>query len=352
MKLKVVILDQNTEFVNRLAKAFQKKYEDKISLMLFSDEEAMYNSLKNMRADILFSDQSEEIDESRIGFHIVKGCFCDAPDVSEIDGIPAVCRYQKVENIYKSIIGIYAENAPDFRQKDNDSRARVVFFFSAQGGSGTSSAAAAYAMRGAAEGRKIFFLNLERLGDADLYFTGDGNLSFSDVIYALKSRNGNLALKLSSLIQTDPSGVEFFHTCKNAYDMFELKDQETETLLSVLAHMEKYEEIVVDLSGGFTERMIGLMQSRADRIVYIADGSECGNGKFERFCEVVRILEERQEFRILDKMILLYNRYSSRTGMQMEKTAVPVLGGIHRFEGITGRALIREIAKIDVLSRI
>ena len=124
------------------------------------------------------------------------------------------------------------------------------------------------------------------------------------------------------------------------------------TLISVLAHMERYEEIVVDLSGGFSEGMIDLMQSRADRIVYIADGSECGNGKFERFCEAVRIQEERRDFRILDKMVLLYNRCSSKTGIQMEKTAVPVLGGIHRFEGAAGKGLIREIAKFGVLSGI
>lgn len=352
MKLKVVILDQNTEFMNRLSKVFQKKYEDKINLMLFSEEEAMYDSLKNSRADVLLSDQSLKIDMNRIASDTIVGYFCEMPGVDEIDGIPAICRYQNVESIYKSILGIYAENSSNFMLQKSSSSARIIFFISAQGGSGASSAAAAHAMRCAAEGRSVFYLNLEKFGGADMYFASENTISFSDVIYALKSKSGNLSLKLESMIQTDGSGVDFFHTCKNAYDMFELKNQEIEKLISILAQMEKYEEVVVDLSGEFTESMIEVMNRSANRIVYISDGSECGNHKFERFCEMIRILEKRNEFRILDKMVLLYNRYSSKTSSQLEKTAVSVIGGIHRFEGISGKALIREIAKIEVFSKI
>ena len=52
MKIRVAVLDHNTEFMRRLAKAFQKKYEDKIHLMLFSDKEAYLNLERLGDADL------------------------------------------------------------------------------------------------------------------------------------------------------------------------------------------------------------------------------------------------------------------------------------------------------------
>lgn len=352
MKLRVAIVDHDTEFMTRLTKAFQRKYEDKISLLLFSDKESLYDRMKNTRIDIVLAERNILTDAERLPRDIVMGWFSEVPDINEIDGISAVCKYQNVENIYKSIVGIYAEKSGNIVLKQSESTVKKVMFTSAQGGCGTSSAAVAYALRRAKEGRRVFYLNLERLGDADSYFSGEGTLSFSDVIYMLKSKNGNLALKLESVIQTDPSGVDFFHTCKNAYDMFELQDQEIENLIFTISQVKKYDEIVLDLSGDLSERIISLMRNCADKIVYVSDGSITGNGKFNRFCEAVRILEQRNEWNILGKALLLYNRYSSKTGTQLDKTAIPVVGGIHRFEGITGKELIQSISGIEVLSRI
>lgn len=352
MKIKIVVLDRDVDFMNRLARAFQNRYEDRISLSMFSAEETMYESLSYTGADLIITDRKIEKDRIRSTGQTVIGRFCEASDVSEIDGVPAICKYQSVENIYNSILEIYAEHSENVILKKEESDVQILFFTSVQGGAGTSSAAAAYALRRAKEGKRVFYLNLEKFGDTDIYFSGDGRMSCSDVIYALKSRNGNLSLRLESIIRTDQSGVDFFHTCKNAYDMFELQDEEIETLITTIPHVKKYDEIIIDLSGDLSERMIRLMTERADKIIYVSDGSVTGNGKFEKFCEVVHVMEQRNDWRILGKTVLLYNRFSSRTGEQLTKTAVPVLGGIHRYEGMSVADLIQEIAKSDAVTRI
>lgn len=352
MKIKVVVFDSDAGFLKRLAAAFQKKYEDKISLRMFSDEEAMYASLQKARADIVLAEQTLCVDTEKLASETVQGYLCEVPDVQEIDGVPAVCKYQKVEDIYKRILNIYADHSADIQFQNHESDGQTVLFTSVQGGSGTSTAAAAWAVRMAGEGKKVFYLNLERMGDAELYFSGDGGLSFSDVIYALKSRNGNLGLRLESIIETDVSGVEFFHTCKNAYDMFELKDRELEELIQTIFRVRRYDAVILDISGELTDRQLKLMREIADKIIYISDGSMTGNRKFEKFCEVIRVMEQRKEAHILDKTVLLYNRYSSSTGRQLEKTAVPVLGGIHRVEGLAGKELIQRVSKEEALGRI
>jgi len=54
----------------------------------------------------------------------------------------------------------------------------------------------------------------------------------------------------------------------------------------------------------------------------------------------------------MNKIQLLYNRYSSKNSMQMEKLPVSLLGGIHRFENVSGRPLIDQIAKMDILRQV
>ena len=228
----------------------------------------------------------------------------------------------------------------------------MTLFTSVQGGCGTSAAAAAYALRMAKEGKKIFYLNLQKFGSSNLYFTGEGTMSFSDVIYALKSRKSNLLIKIESTLKTDPSGVDFFSDCRNAFDMIELKDDEIVSLIQAIGQVGEYEEIVVDLSGDLTERQLKLMQDYADSVIYICDGTMTGIRKFEKFCETIRVIEERKEVQIMNKIQLLYNRYSSKNSMQMEKLPVSLLGGIHRFENVSGRPLIDQIAKMDILRQV
>lgn len=111
--------------------------------------------------------------------------------------------------------------------------------------------------------KEICYLDLQPLGDAEQYFSAGGNATFSDAIYALKSRKSNLIMKLESTLKTDSSGVDYFAPCKNAYDMRELKDEEIGRLLQAVAQLKEYEAIIVDVSGDLDERKLWLMQEYA-----------------------------------------------------------------------------------------
>lgn len=345
MKLKAAILDPDVGYMNRLSKNFQLKYADKISMYIFSDMETFYQSLKKVYVDVILMDTSMKVDMEKIPEGTAVGYLCDMADAEEIDGLPAVCRFQKIDTMYKLILGMYAESSSNIKIKKKGSLVRITLFTSVQGGCGTSSAAAAYTLRYAAEGKKMFYLNLERFGQTECYFSADGAMSFSDVLYSLKSRKSNLLIKLESAMRTDASGIDFFASSRNAYDMMELEDAEVESLLQGLSQVKAYDEIVVDLSGDLSGRMLMLMKDYADAIFYVCDGSMTGNGKFERFCQTVRVIEQREEVNILGKTSLLYNRFSSKMSRQIEETPVAVAGGIHIFKGAEGRELAEQIAR-------
>ena len=46
MRIRLAIYDSNIEFMTRLSQIFQQKYADKIDLSMFTNEDALYENLK------------------------------------------------------------------------------------------------------------------------------------------------------------------------------------------------------------------------------------------------------------------------------------------------------------------
>lgn len=352
MKIKVAILDRDENYKSRLLYHFQMKFADKVELYAFSTAGALENVLETTRVDVVLVDEDITLSEKlKNSYNIVY--LCKILGIEEMNGQRTICKFQKCEEIYKQLLSICADLDSNVNLKVKRYSSRIVLFVSAQGGSGISTLSAAYALKCAKKGKKVFYLNLEQFGGANLYFSGNGDMSFTDIIVALKSKKSNLPLKLESAIKTDKSGVDYLDISKNTYDMCELEDEEISELILGITQTREYSEIIIDVSGGFDQRKLLLMREHAGRIVCMNDGSSTGNLKFQRFCELLKVLEDRdKEAVVFEKMILLYNRYSSKTSTQLKESPVQVIGGIHRYEGIGGRELIEQIAILPLLENI
>jgi hypothetical protein len=77
-------------------------------------------------------------------------------------------------------------------------------------------------MQCAGRGNNVLYLNLEKFGSSDAFFSGEGQFTMSDIIFALKGRKANLAMKLQSCVKKATCGVDFFSTSQTALDMLEL----------------------------------------------------------------------------------------------------------------------------------
>lgn len=352
MRINIALFDKDKNYSTRLLKSFQDKYVKEISISVFSDENLFVSELSSQHFDMVVIDQEYIHLRNHVPDRAVLAVLTKDNYIEEFEQIPAIGKYQKVETLYKRFIGIFADNSVGIKVRGSGAKANIILFTSAQGGSGTSSLAAAYAVNQAEKGKSVFFLNLETFGSSNSYFQGEGQGSFSDIIYALKSNNINLTMKLMSTIKRDASGVEFIDECRNAYDMLELKDQEIDALIEAISSVKEYDVVIIDYSGVSSERQMFLMKTYADSIVYVNDGSEIGNTKFTRFCEVIAVVEKMENKALLSKMALVYNRFSSQTGRQLQTIPIARLGGIHRIEGITGRELVEELSRQEVMADI
>ncbi len=342
MKIRLAILDRDQVYLRRLESVFNVKYADKLETFIFTDREYALGSLREKKIDVFLADETFDVEMTQLPSNCGFAYLVDTTDIEKVKDAAAVCKFQKAETIYRQILGMFSEKTAAVVGAHMEGEgAKTLAFVSAAGGTGSSVAAAACAMHFAQKGKKALYLNLEKFGSADVFFQAEGNTCLSDVIRAVKSRTGNLAMKLESTVKQDLTGVFFYSSARLALDIAELSAGETQQIVSVLKQSGGYDYIVLDLDFSLETGMLKLLEE-CDTIIFVADGSAASNVKLERVVTSMNVMEQDQKIdkKLLMRCGILYNRFSSQTSHKASVGEFKEFGGINRFEGFdTGRLL-------------
>lgn len=347
MKIRLALLDSDKNYLDRLSVMFTNRYPDKIEFHSFTDEQMALDNLKSGKMDVFLANESFKIERREIP---ERCCFAYIAEDSGIEGIReerAVSKYQRAEMFYKQILSLYAENARNVTgYKLNDRNGTRVFsFVSLEGGAGSSTVAVAFAQWAAKRGKKVLYLNLEQFGGTETFLEGEGQYDFSDVLFALKSGKGSMALKLESMVRRDVSGVYFYCSTKNALDLLEMEENELCSLLGELCATGGYDEIVIDTDFIFDKKTIRIFEM-SDKIVFVDDGAEISNAKLVRGYQALRAYGHQKGIAILEKAGVFYNKFSSRTSRMVEGLELKNFGGIPRFENGTAKQIIGQLVSL------
>ena len=249
--------------------------------------------------------------------------------------------------IYKRILDVYSETAKDVVEKKTGggtSITRVLCFSAPAGGVGVSSLAAACALHLAGQNHRVLYLNLERFGSAEEYFTGDGAFTMTDVIYALKSGKANFAMKLESCVRRDARGVCFFAPPKYVMDIMELTADDQVQLLRQLRMTNAYDDVVLDIDFSLDGGALSVY-GEASTLVWVSDGSTTANEKTLRALDALRVLESRLPDSLERKLCLIYNKFSNKGGVTVPENTIRSLGGAPRFDHATTAQVLGKLAE-------
>lgn len=352
IRIRLAILDKDTNYLNRIVTAFTGKYADKLEIYSFTDGEKAMETIAGGRIDVFIVSAEFEIDitvlPKRIGFAYL----VDSVHIETHREQRTICKWQKVDLIYKEILSIFSENA-NFAiglRSGGEAGTKIVAFLSAAGGVGSSTLAAAFAIRLAKRGQKVLYLNFEEFGMASLFFSGEGQFDFGDVIYAIKSQKSNLALKLESTVKQDVSGVHFYDSSKIALDIREMKDEDYRRLLEELT-IAGYKYIVLDTDFSLNKGCLELLKT-AHNWVFVSDGTETSNQKLQRAVQALTLLEQREDVAISSRIALMYNKFSSKTGQTVDSLSARVLGGVPKYEQATTSQILSKLQELDVFEKL
>ncbi|MCI8351967.1 MAG: chromosome partitioning protein ParA [Oscillospiraceae bacterium] len=352
MKVKLAILHSDSAYLNRLTSVLEANYKEKLALYSFTDAALALSALGKEKVDVFLADDSFEIDLQQLPAKCAFAYFVDSPEIDTCNGSRAICRFQRTELLYKQILGLFSDVVGRESVRNiYSSGTKLLIFSSPCGGTGTSTLAAACALHFATAGKRSLYLNFERFGGADAYFGGEGHADMSDVIYAVKSGRGNLAVKLESCVRQDSRGVSYFSSAKAALDVMELTVSEKVRLVSELISSGSYDYIVIDMDFDLSQSALPLFQP-AHALVWISDGVGVSNGKIMRAYEALCVQGNGFSPALADRVCLIQNKCVGAEGAMGEIPGIRSAGTIAKIRHRMEEQITASLAGSEVFDKI
>lgn len=352
MKIKVAILEKDQNYLNRIVSVFSTKYADKFEIYSFTDLEVAMLHLESAKIDVFVANDMFDIDVTQLPKRCGFAYFVDAADIAMENDQRAICKFQKAELIYKQILSIYSEKTGSISGLNlGDDSTKILVFTSPSGGTGTSTMAASSAIHFAAQGKKILYLNIEKFGSSDVFFNAEGQFDMSDIVFALKGKKANLGLKFESCVKQDKTGVCFYSQSKIALDMLELNSEDILRFVSEVKLTGSYDYIVLDMDYALDRECLKVWH-QAHAVVWVGDGSEISNTKIYRAFKALSIIEQNAELPLMNRINLIYNKFSNKTSKPIEESGLKGIGGAPRYEHATTEQVLKQLSGMDIFDKL
>jgi hypothetical protein len=132
--------------------------------------------------------------------------------------------------------------------------------------------------------------------------------SFSNVIYHLKGKNGNMSLKLQGASSIDSkTGVHYFRSPEKLTEMNELTEQDIMLLLDTFKKSAAYDLVFVDCDSGFSQVNTAVMKL-ADIILLIYTPGQDSSVKYSEFTKGIKYIVDRPETGQNGRILQVLNR--------------------------------------------
>ena len=273
MVIKLAVIEKDPRFLDRLTAVFSKNYSDKLEIYPFTDSEVAISTLQFVKPHILIADESIRIPQNALPEDCALAYFVSAVGTDQIDGYRAICKFQRAELIYKQLLGILSDRANPAISNSQGSKTKLITFTSPAGGVGVSTTAAAFSLRLASLGHKVLYLDLDAYSSPSLYFRGEGEYTFGDVLHTLIHKDGNLTELLGRTARTDPRGVSYFAEASPSIVYPPLTAEAVSRLLRELRIISAFDYIVVDIPFDKFLRQEDLWE-RSSGIILLSDSTE------------------------------------------------------------------------------
>lgn len=282
MRIKLGFVETDKIYIEKLFVALIMFYSDRLIVYSCIDEGSANNGIEKQKTEIVQPEKKR-----------------------------ALYIFQKLVFFYTDILVMYLEyTSRIIRRKKNSELAEVITFTSPICGCGTTSVAAAFAINCSLNNKSALYLNLETIPCTEIIFDGEGKYTFTDVVYAVKSKMSDLSMKLESFAVTDSVKVDYFLSPDNCMDLHELNEEDIEILIDELKALGLYDFIVVDLSFTLNDTFKKVLEC-SDKTVFVTGDNEKDSLKLQKLQELMKVYMQDEDF-VSRAYIVINNTIKSR----------------------------------------
>lgn len=342
--IRLAIIDEDKLFLNKISVYFTNKYGHEMTINTYSRYDLLEADLAIKRFDVVWGSRnlsglSDKVRQGKGFSYIV-----DQKNISSIDGIPGICKYQKTDVIYRKILSIYSDlekAAGIVFGPDSTSETKVTIVQGLIGGVGTTSVAIALGKKLIQEGQRVFYLNVNSFSNPDVFLNAQGDFGLSDVFYSIKSKKGNIGLKIKSVVKEDRSKLAYFDTWQSPLDYYNIETSDIFDLIKELAKTNSYDYIILDSAINFSNQWLDFL-NKVSEIVIVSDQSEQSQQNLKKVIEIVHLFEQQDVVDLTGKLRLFYNHSSAQMNQHAQ---YKVLGNATHLSSATNDQSLQHVEK-------
>lgn len=234
----LVLADHDFEYINRLAQWFMENKADRFSVSVFTEKESFkkFVSANGGKIDVILASEDfiTDIPANNGTTAILLG------QALRIKNLPFVEKYKPAPSIYSEILSAVSASPAEAEKWNSGGKSDLVVCFSTN-----MYLKSVFAILLCLTAKEHVYVSLESFPfntmEEDIYF----NKNLSDVLYYIKSRKGNPVMALESAVITREN-LSFLPPVDNPLDLWELTNDETDTLIEALGSWGHFSRVIVD----------------------------------------------------------------------------------------------------------
>ena len=353
-KIGLIIVDHDENYLSYLNNYLSSISKGKFEINCFTDKDTFISQINNIKKKDVLIINTEMYDEVIETLGISSVLFLDeSNDITEYEDNRVLHKFRDVKNIQERAVKAYLEGNPKKVKKvyAKNTETQIITVYSPVGGCGKSLLAATLSNALAEEGKKVLYLNLEDIQSTSLYFSGKGNIGFSDIILDVKDKSDNFINKLITGSAVDSStNVSYLNPTENILDIEDINEEDIKWLLEAILKANKYSYVIIDTVSKFNS-VYSVVLNSSHYVITPILCDENSKKKLEKFVLDVGAI---------DKYHFVYNMYDGTFELEipeclynLDKEVAVVINEDRSLRNLQGENLINgEVIKSAAVTLI
>ncbi len=320
-KINIVLADSDELYLNHLSN-YLMEHINTLEVFAFSTKDSLIKFVgdKSNKIDVIaftedLMDGTIKVSDIPAKILLSDGTF------SALEEFENVNKYQKAENFVKDILLIYAEKTGRVEAvSTGDKDTKIIGFYSPVGGSGKTTLALAAAQSFAQQGKRVFYLNAEKINSTTEVLNKAENGSLSDLYLTVKTKGANISLRIMANKYTDTeSGVSYINPPESTLEINEISPDEFKKLMTAFEQLGEFDYVVVDYDSDFSKEKIKLLD-KCDVIVAPFTSETTSLSKMKLFVKELGMYDELNE--IKSKVRFVLNKSTAQSNATVQNSGL------------------------------
>lgn len=276
----IALYDSDKEYIESFSEYLREQKHQSHSIILFTEITTLDAYCRVKKVDMIVIAEYLIMDDAIREGDIKKEdniiILVDDKDVSSINGIPVVYRYQPVDLLISSILNICADRAlydSNLVEYTKKRRKCIVSVYSPIGRCGKTIFSIRLGVALSNKTFKVLLINLEEFSLFMKYVKGDEGENLSDLLYYYLSGNQSMTIKSEAVIR-NYNGMDYIPPVKYVQDLRKISGDIWKKFIDLTAEVKDYDIIILDISN-MVEDVFKMLEYSDVIVVPVIDEENC-----------------------------------------------------------------------------